>query len=106
MTIVHSIPCDGSEVSVRITPDRTYQVNIQTLVNPLGTGKVLETFSEAEEAVQAAELFCELHKSAKELGYHLEEGFFVKADQPSYHVGMLLRKGTKPEELVVMMEKG
>ncbi|CAG7638591.1 hypothetical protein PAESOLCIP111_03957 [Paenibacillus solanacearum] len=104
MTVVHSIPCDGSEVSVRLTPDRTYQVNIQALVNPLGTGNVLETFAEAETAVQAAELFCELHQSAKERGYHLEEGFFVKADRRSFHVGRLLREGTKPDELVALME--
>lgn len=104
MTVKHSIPCEGSEVSVRETDKQTYQVSIQAQVNPLGTGNVLETFPTLEEAIQAAELFCKLHTAAKEKGYHLEEGHFVKPDRPSIHVGLLLYKKTMPEDMVLIME--
>ncbi|MFE5321053.1 hypothetical protein ACFQ88_20315 [Paenibacillus sp. NPDC056579] len=105
MTVKHSIPCEGSEVSVRETDKQTYQVTIQAQVNPLGKGNVLETFPSLEEAIQAAELFCKLHAAAKLKGYHLEEGHFVKPDRPRLHVGLLLYKKTMPEELVLIIEE-
>ncbi|GAA4868910.1 hypothetical protein GCM10023310_55750 [Paenibacillus vulneris] len=105
MTVKHSIPCGGNEVSVRQTDSDKFQVTIQSQVNPLGTGNVLETFSNLDDAIQAAELFCKLHAAAKELGYHLEDGHFVKPDRPKLHVGMLLHEQTMPDELVLLLER-
>ncbi|WP_028549950.1 hypothetical protein [Paenibacillus sp. UNC451MF] len=105
MTVKHSIPCGGNEVTVRQLDMDKYQVTIQSQVNPLGTGNVLETFSGLDEAIQAADLFCKLHAAAKEMGYHLEDGHFVKPDRPKLHVGMLLQEQTMPDELIVLLEK-
>lgn len=105
MTIKHTIPCEGSEVYVRETDAHTFQVSIQSQVNPLGTGNVLETFPTLEQATQAAELFCKLYAAAKQQGYHLEEGHFVKPDRPRLHVGLLLYRNMEPEQLVMVMEQ-
>lgn len=105
MTVKHTIPCEGSEVSVRQTEANTYQVTIQAVTNnPLGTGNVLETFSDVHEAIQAAELFCKLHAAAKEMGYYLDNGHFVKPERPKLHIGTLLQEGTPPERLVVLLQ--
>jgi hypothetical protein len=63
----------------------------------------LETFSRLEEAIVAAEHFCKLHAAAKEQGYHLEEGYFVRPDKPKHHVGQLLQERKSPEELALLM---
>ncbi|MFH5186384.1 hypothetical protein ACHHV8_29310 [Paenibacillus sp. TAB 01] len=105
MTIKHSIPCEGSEVTVRHTGTDTYQVSIQAVSNnPLGTGNVLETFSNLDEAIQAAELFCRLHTTAKEMGYYLDNGHFIKPDRPKLHIGTLLQEGTPPERLSLLLK--
>jgi hypothetical protein len=104
VTIRHSITCDGSEVLVHEVDPGSYQVNIQSNVNPLGKGNVLETFSRLEEAIVAAENFCKLHATAKEKGYYLENGHFVKPDRPKIHVGKLLQDKKEPEQLLQLLE--
>ncbi|TDF95509.1 hypothetical protein [Paenibacillus piri] len=103
MTIRHSIACDGSDVLVRETGLRSFEVSIQARINPLGKGNVLETFAGLEEAVAAAEHFCKLHAAAKEQGYHLEEGYFVKVDKPKHHVGRLLQERKSPDDLAALL---
>jgi hypothetical protein len=103
MTIRHKITCDSSEVLVREADPNSYQVSIQALVNPLGKGNVLETFPRLEEAIVAAENFCKLHSIAREKGYYLENGHFVKPDRPKIHVGQLLNERKDPEKLAELL---
>jgi hypothetical protein len=105
MTIRHRITCDGSEVLVRESDPNTYQVSIQAKVNPLGQGNVLETFPRLEEAIVAAEHFCKLHAAAKEKGYYLENGHFVKPDHPKIHVGQLLQERKHPDQLTALLKQ-
>ncbi|WP_240421891.1 hypothetical protein [Paenibacillus periandrae] len=105
MTIKHSITCEGSDVLVHETESNSYQVSIQSKSNPLGKGNVLETFTRLEEAIVAAEHFCKLHAAAKEKGYYLENGHFVKPDRPKLHVGQLLNERKEPEQFLQLLEK-
>ncbi|SDE07728.1 hypothetical protein SAMN02799630_04637 [Paenibacillus sp. UNCCL117] len=91
MTVKHLIKCHGSEVLVR-EADGSYILSIQSSTNPLGFGSTLETFSDKEEAIQAAEKFCTLLSAAKERGYYLENGYFAKPDKEKLSVKQCLKK--------------
>ncbi|WP_341418060.1 hypothetical protein [Paenibacillus filicis] len=91
MTVKHLIKCHGSEVLVR-EEDGSYILSIQATTNPLGFGSPLETFSEKEAAIAAAEKFCGLLTAAKERGYYLESGYFVKPDKEKLSVKLCLQQ--------------
>jgi hypothetical protein len=91
MTVQHLIKCHGCEVLVR-EQDGAYILSIQATTNPLGFGRPLETFSEKEAAIAAAEKFCALLTAAKERGYYLESGDFVKPDKARLSVKECLQK--------------
>ncbi|MCZ8519696.1 MULTISPECIES: hypothetical protein [Paenibacillus] len=106
MTVKHSIKCSGSEVLVRETPEKQYILAIQSTTNPLGFGNVLETFTDKEEAIRSAELFCRSLSAAKERGYYLENGHFVKPERERIPVAACFHEGQTEEGWIEQLSRG
>lgn len=106
MTVKHKIKCHGSEVLVREAEAGKYQLSIQAMTNPLGFGNVLETFTDADTAIKAAELFCNLLLELKEDGYHLENDHFVKEGRDHIPVAECLRERMSEEGWKELMNRG
>ncbi|MGG2196943.1 hypothetical protein [Paenibacillus validus] len=97
MAVKHRIKCDGSEVMVR-EEEGSYILSIQASSNPLGFGSLLEAFPNQDEAVRAAEKFCMMLAVAKERGYYLENGYFVKPEKERIPVNVCLQQDELTEE--------
>ncbi|UUZ81552.1 hypothetical protein LJK88_44175 [Paenibacillus sp. P26] len=106
MTVKHSIKCQGSEILVRETEEGQYHVAIQASNNPLGYGNVLETFADQEKAIRAAEQFCKQLAAAKERGYYLEEGHFVKPEREKIPVAAGLKEEMEVEQWIEQYIRG
>lgn len=106
MTVKHSIKCQGSEILVRVADDGNFHLAIQATSNPLGYGNVLETFSDVAEAIRAAEQFCKMLTAAKERGYYLEEGNFVKPEKAKIPATAGLKENIGVEEWVQQFDRG
>ncbi|WP_426449766.1 hypothetical protein ACP26L_32645 [Paenibacillus sp. S-38] len=106
MTVKHSIKCSGSEILVRETPDKQYILAIQSATNPLGFGNVLETFADKDEAIRSAELFCRSLAAAKERGYYLENGYFVKPQREKIPVATSFHAGQTEEGWIEQLSRG
>ncbi|WP_159888580.1 hypothetical protein [Paenibacillus puerhi] len=104
MTVKHLIKCHGSEILVR-EEDGSYILSIQSSTNPLGFGSPLETFAEKEEAIQAADKFCNLLTAAKERGYYLENGYFVKPDKEKLSVKQCLQRELGEDGWITELEQ-
>ncbi|MDO3678513.1 hypothetical protein [Paenibacillus ehimensis] len=105
MKVKHSIKCHGSEVLVREEGGK-YHLSIQAAANPLGSGNVLETFSDKEEAIRAAEQFCKMLTAAKEHGYYLDNGHFVKPERERIPVAFCLKEHLTEELWIAHLNRG
>ncbi|WP_213526080.1 hypothetical protein [Paenibacillus sp. J31TS4] len=98
------IPCFDSEVLVNDVGGGTYELAIQAGTNPLGKGNRLEAFPTLEQALQAAEQFCQLYAVARERGYYLKENAFVKPDRASVPIKECLTERFGVEQLQAKLE--
>ncbi|MCC3375788.1 hypothetical protein [Cohnella sp. REN36] len=98
MTVKYRLACFECDIIVREHND-AHQLSIQSRKNPLGNGNRLADYGSEEEAVHAADQLCESYTIAREYGYHLSGGEFVKAEMPSIPVVQLLDMGLTPSGL-------
>lgn len=83
MTIKHRATCFDNEVIVKQLDEgeTTFQVSIQSAVNPLSVGNKLASYLTLEEAVGKLEQFCSFYSLARARGYYLKGEIFIKPEQ-------------------------
>jgi hypothetical protein len=84
------IPCFDSELLISEKAPQCYELSIQTNANPLGAGQTLSKYDTEEQAIQAAERFCEVYKIAREKGYYLQGVLLTKPDKEKIPVERLI----------------
>ncbi|WP_068775469.1 hypothetical protein [Paenibacillus sp. FJAT-26967] len=99
MTVKYTIECEGSEILVREVDSSNYQLCIRASSNPLSKGNILETYSEYNRAIRAADHFCQSYAQAKEHGFYLQETFLVKPDKEPIPVAAILNEEMKREQV-------
>lgn len=104
VSVKHTLPCFDSEILVNQKDEESYELAIQTKANPLGFGQKLAAFHSLEDAVKAAERFCELYTMAREQGYYLKDDCFVKPDMDPVQLQSLLDSGESTEQIAKVFE--
>ncbi|HUC91558.1 MAG TPA: hypothetical protein VMS09_05930 [Paenibacillus sp.] len=101
MTVVYQSPCFDVELIVKKLEEDglSYQVSIRSTKNPLGTGNMLGAYPTEEEAVRKTGTLCSFYSKARENGYYLRSGSFVKPGRNDIPVSMVLDGDMTGEQL-------
>jgi hypothetical protein len=92
-----SVRCFDSDVLV-VEKNMSYELRIQSKLNPLGQGNPLESFQSEEDAIEAAHYFCGIYTIAKEKGYYLQNNAFHKPDKQKLDVSWVIHKRFTSDE--------
>ncbi|MDF2723327.1 MAG: hypothetical protein K0Q59_3002 [Paenibacillus sp.] len=104
MVVKHRISLTDYEVLVFENEDTTFHVTIQSMVNPLSRGNVLDQFSDEQEAIDAAERFHWMYTLAKENGYYLKQHYFTKPQKRGIHISIMKDCNMTREQLVLQLQ--
>lgn len=108
MTIKHRAACFDNEVIVKQLDEgeTTFQVSIQSAVNPLGVGNKLASFLTLEEAVLKLEQFCRFYALARERGYYLKGEVFIKPEHSEIPADRIMRGSQlSDEDLIALLDE-
>lgn len=104
MTVKYRIECFECDIMVR-QKDEAFTLNIQSRKTPLGNGNRLAEYASEEEAVRAADQLCQTYTIAREFGYHLSGGEFVREGVPSISVVSLLDQALEACDLRSLLNR-
>ncbi|MFD2611829.1 hypothetical protein [Paenibacillus gansuensis] len=96
--VKHRVKCFDSEILVVEKTEAKYELSIQSLLNPLGFGIPLETFTNEDDAISASQYFCHMYTIAKEKGYYLQNNSFNKPDKESITVQWVIHNKFTEDE--------
>lgn len=104
MTVKYRIECFECDIVVR-QKDEAHTLSIQSRKTPLGNGNRLAEYATEQEAVHAADQLCQSYTIAREFGYHLSGGEFVREGVPSIEVVSLLNRELDASDLKSLLNR-